>query len=318
MHNIPRATFQRLTRIIIIIFYLALAAFLVYYVTNIDFASLQSIEFIWYFVVIASLFGLAMRYWQIVGWLVILKDLGAQGLKESRVQLAYVYAKSWLGRYIPGTAPWILGKIYFASKHGIAKSKLAVSSLLEAILQVTVILGLGSLLLISDARFNVIDPNLRILMVLVLIGSIVVILPPVFNRVVGLAYKIIRRKPLLKEHHMPTRTLFKGIALYAIGGIFNGLFLFFLAKSVYPELGFDNLLFILGAVNLAGALGILAIFTPSGLGVRDGVMLLLFSLVMPAEFALTITVLARLWDVVLDLVFYVLTWLGKLRKNNRH
>jgi uncharacterized membrane protein YbhN (UPF0104 family) len=316
MHSIPRAAFQRLSKIIIVIFYIALIAFLVYYIQKIDYNALKSIEFVWHFVIIASLFGLAMRYWQIVSWLVILKDLGAQGLKRSRVELSYVYAKSWLGRYIPGTAPWILGKIYFASKHGISKSKLAVSSLLEAILQVTVVLGLSSILLMTDSRFGVIDQGLRIIMAAILVACIIVTLPPVFNRVISLVYKIVRRKPFPAEHRMPTKTLFKGVVIYAIGGVLNGLFLFFLAKSIYPELGYENLLFVIGAVNLAGALGILAIFTPSGLGVRDGILLLLFNLVMPPEFALAITILARLWDVVLDLIFFTLAWLGKVIKKS--
>lgn len=305
-HNNP--IIKLLPKLIVTVFYVALVVFLFFYIKSIDFESLKTLQFIGHFALVASLFGLAMRYWQILGWLVILKDLGAAGLEKAGVQLAYVYAKSWMGRYIPGTAPWILGKIYFASKHGISKNKLAVSSLLEAILQVTTVLALSLVLLMADTRFGVIDSNLRLLMIAALVICIVVILPPVFNRVVAFIYKIVRKKTFPEEHKMPSKTLLKGALLYTIGGILNGLFLFFLAKSVYPAIEYSDILFVIGTVNLAGAIGILAIFTPSGLGVRDGIQLVLLSLIMPAEFALAITVLSRLWDVGLDLIFFAIAW----------
>lgn len=317
MSNIKSPRLRYMSRVVAGVFYAALLVFLFFYIKSINFSALGSVQFAWHFVIIASLFGLAMRYWQIVGWLVILKDLGAEGLERSRVQLAHVYAKSWLARYIPGTAPWILGKIYFASKHGVSKSKLAVSSLLEAVLQVTVVLAFGSLLLLMDERFGVIDQRLRIVMGVVLALCLIVVMPPVFNRLVGLAHRIARKKELSAENKMPAKTLLKGVALYVTGGVLYGLFLFFLAKGVYPPLAYDQIPFIIGAGNLAGALGILAIFTPSGLGVRDGVQLLLFSLVMPPEFALTITILTRLWDVVLDVLFFVVAWLVKLVRPSR-
>lgn len=315
MFNTQQQTLSKLTRVAAFVFYLFLIIFLFFYIKNIDFSAIGSLHFTWPFILIASLFGIAMRYWQIFGWLTILKDLGANSLKGSRIELAYVYAKSWLGRYIPGMAPWILGKIYFASKHGVSKSKLAVGSLIESVLQIAVILGLSSLMFLLDERFNVIDPKLRILMSVVLVVCFVLIMPPIFNKLVAFIYKLVRKKPFPAEHKMPAKTLFKGIAIYSIGGILYGLFLFFLTKGVYPELGYDNMLFVIGSGSLAGALGIIAVFAPSGLGVRDGIQLILFSLTMPPELALTVTVLTRLSDVTLDLTFFVIAWINKILTN---
>jgi hypothetical protein len=64
------------------------------------------------------------------------------------------------------------------------------------------------------------------------------------------------------------------------------------------------------AFNLAGAVGILSIFAPSGLGVRESVQLLLLPLVMPAEVGLVVTIAARLWSIAVDVAFYAITRVG--------
>lgn len=301
-------------KIIPYIFYALLLIFLVLYIKNIDFSQFKSVHIDWRFVVIASVFGLAMRFWQIFIWFTLLRNLGAKDLKKSTRQLAYVYAKSWLGRYIPGTAPWILGKIYFASKHGISKSKLAVSSLLEGALQVSIVMAVAFAVLLFDARLNIISGTLKLLMVGVLIACVVAIYPPVFNRLISLAYKLLRKKKIDAEDLASNKTILQGALLYVIGALLSGTALFFIAKAIYPPLTYDNLLYVLGVSNLAGALGMLAIFAPSGIGVREGILLALLSVVMPAEYALLVTVTSRLWDVAMDGIFFGSTKMASLSK----
>lgn len=285
------------------LFYGLLLVFLVAYLRTIDFSKLQSLSISWEYILVATLFGIAFRYWGTFIWLVLLRGLGATGLKASAT-LIYVYAKSWMGRYIPGTAPWILGKIYFASQHGISKNKLAVSSLLEGALQIAVLMTFSFAVLIFDTRLNVIDGSMKLLMTAVLIGCIIAMIPSIFNRFVSIAYKLVRKKTLEAEHLANGSTILKGAGLYAIGAVMNGFSLFFIAKAVYPDLGYENLLFVMGAGTLAGAASMLAIFAPSGIGVREGIQLVLLSAVMPTEFALIVTVITRLWGIGVDLLFF--------------
>lgn len=288
------------------VFYTLLIAFLVIYISRIDFTQFRSIHFAWHFVIIASVLGLGMRFWQIYIWFTLLRGLGATNLHKSTRQLTYVYAKSWLGRYIPGTAPWILGKIYFASKHGISKSKLAVSSLLEGALQVSVVMIVAFAILIFDPRLDIINSSLKLLMITILIACVLAIWPPIFNRLLAVAYKIIRKKSIDTTDLASSTTVLRGALLYIVGALLSGAALFFIAKAVYPTLGYDNMLFVIGVSNLAGALGMLAIFAPSGIGVREGILLGLLSIVMPTEFALLVTVTSRLWDVALDGIFFAI------------
>jgi uncharacterized membrane protein YbhN (UPF0104 family) len=293
-------------RIIPITFYLLLVAFLVIYLKSVDFSKLAHLHLNWWYLLLASIVGLLTRYIGTFIWFVILRSLGARDLHLQK-QLIYVYAKSWMGRYIPGTAPWILGKIYFASKHGIPKQKLAVSSLLEGGLQVMSTLILSFALLAFDSRLDVLNTALKILMVIVAVIGVVALIPPVFNRWVSFVYKLIRKKSLPSEHLASGSTVLRGSSLYLVNACINGLSLFFIAKGIDPSLSYHNMLFAIGASSLAAAASMIAIFAPSGLGVREGIQLVLFSLIMPKDLAVAVTIATRLWSVGVDFIFFGLS-----------
>lgn len=293
-----------------VIFYTLLVIFLVAYIRSIDFSQLQEVQFSWPYMIIATLLALSFRYWGAFIWLVILKSLGAQNLQDIR-GLLYVYAKSWLGRYIPGTAPWILGKIYFASKHGISKNKLAVSSLLEGALQIVVMMALAFGMIMLDSRLDIVDTQFKFALLGIIILCIIAMIPTVFNRLISYAYKLLRKKTLPSEHLADSPTILKGAGLYVFGSVLSGLSFFFIAKAIYPELQYADAFFVMGVTNLASAASMLAFFAPSGIGVREGIQLLLLALIMPPEIALIITVVMRLWSIVIDFIFFAISWFFK-------
>lgn len=294
-----------------ILFYVLVAAFLVIYLNSIDFSKFKNIHPDLNFLIAAGILGLAGRYWAVVDWLIILETLGAKNLNKHKTQLIYVFAKAWMGRYIPGTAPWILGKIYFAGQLGINKSKLAVSSLLESGLQIVATTAVAFVLLLFSHRFGAVDQQYKILMIIVLAGLVIAVLPPVFNSLMSFGYKLISKKILATEHLASGRTIVLGTAAYAVSALLMGLSTFFVAKAIYPGLNYQYLLFVVGADNLSGVAGMLAIFVPSGIGVRDGIFLALLSIIMPTETAFVITVATRLLHVILDVLFFGLAGLTK-------
>lgn len=72
-----------------------------------------------------------------------------------------------------------------------------------------------------------------------------------------------------------------------------GLSLYFLCLAVNVQPSFFTLLMVTEIYILAGVTGILVFFIPSGIGVREGVMLLGLSIIMPASDAAFVTLLAR-------------------------
>lgn len=294
-------------------FYGLLLVFLVLYLRSIDYSKLADISISWPFVLIATAFALAFRYWGAFIWVVLLRSLGAATVRLNRT-LVYIYAKSWLGRYIPGTAPWILGKIYFASQQGISKNKLAVSSLLEGALQIIVQFLFALALLAFDPRLDIISGQIKLLILVAIVGCVVALIPAVFNKLVASAYQLIKKKPFAREHYASGHTIGKGFALYIVGALLSSLSLFFIAKAVYPALSYDQLLFVMGVGTLSGAVSMVAIFAPSGLGVREGIQLALLSLIMPTEYALVVTVVTRLWSILVDMLFFAVA--KSLNHNN--
>lgn len=286
------------------VFYGLFFIFLFVYLKSINYEEFKSASFVWYYLLISGILALFTRFFQAYIWVSLLKGLGATGLQGKWRPFLFVYAKSWLGRYIPGTAPWLLGKIYFASKHGVSKNKLAISSLLEGGLQVTVTMAVALVMLFSDSRFEVVDPQFKIILVGLLLACIITLIPPVFNKVISIIYKLIKKEPLASEHLVDAKTLFRGIAQYTFGAVISGFSLFFIAKAIYPELAYSNMIFVMGVGNLASAASMLAFFAPSGLGVRESIQLTLLSVIMPTELALIVTVTTRLWGVVMDFIFF--------------
>lgn len=57
---------------------------------------------------------------------------------------------------------------------------------------------------------------------------------------------------------------------------------------------------------LAGIIGILALFVPSGIGVREGVIILFASAYFPVETATLIALLARFYATVADVILALL------------
>ncbi|WP_136519412.1 lysylphosphatidylglycerol synthase domain-containing protein [Cellulomonas telluris] len=287
-------------------FYLLIVAFLVVYVQATDLSALADVQPLWWCAVVATVLALAFRYWGAFIWTVLLRSLGARGVRLDR-ELAYVYAKSWLGRYIPGTAPWILGKIWFASQHGVPRRKLAVSSLLEASLQILAQLIFAIALLLVVPQADSVAPGLRVLLVVALVACVAVLPPPVFNRVLRLAFRLLRRPPLDPGSEATWRTVGVGSGLYAVGAVMGGASLFFVAKTVDPGLGFDQVGYVVGVSTLAGAASMLAVFAPGGIGVREGIQIALLSLVMSPALALLVAVATRLHSVLIDLLFFAAT-----------
>ncbi|MGZ3524219.1 MAG: hypothetical protein ACXU9L_05455, partial [Thermodesulfobacteriota bacterium] len=90
--------------------------------------------------------------------------------------------------------------------------------------------------------------------------------------------------------------LFVCILSWIVGGV--GFYLF--VASVYP-VSSQYLLFLTGALAASSMLGLMAIFAPSGLGVREGALVYLLSFLMATPIAVIISVLTRIWMTLIEI-----------------
>ncbi|WP_084039301.1 lysylphosphatidylglycerol synthase domain-containing protein [Demequina sp. NBRC 110053] len=278
-----------------------MAAF-AWFAWTVDWQALQGIDLGWAWVVAATAVAIAFRYLGVVVWRVVLVRLGARRMPPMRV-LADVYARAWLARYIPGTLPWIAGKIYLAAEQGISKSRLAVSTLVESAAQVVAVGAVSLTLLATDPRLGEISPTLRVLVAAGAVAAFVAMAPPVFNRLLVLGFRLLRRGAAVPVGWPVVRD---AVLLYGGGALLSGLAYALLMRSVVPDAVGRDLLFAVGAFGFAGVVGILTPLVPSGLGTRDATQLVLLLLILPAPTAALVVLLSRVWSAAVDVLFWAI------------
>lgn len=283
------------------LFVAASVAFLAVFLRNLKWSALAGVHPQWGPLLAATVVAVGFRYWGVLVWRTILADLGARQLPRFTI-LSDVYARAWIGRYIPGTVAWIAGKVYLASSHGIGRSKLAVSSVVEGGMQIVALMTVSMLILGTDSRSSAIPADYKLVMLVLAVATLAALTPPVFNALMRLGLRVMRRGDAAPGMEINARVTVHAYLLYAVASFILGLAEFGLTRSIAGT-GWTDFLFVVGAFNLAGATGMLALFVPSGIGVRESVLLALLSVIMTKELALLVVIVSRLWGVVADVLF---------------
>jgi hypothetical protein len=73
----------------------------------------------------------------------------------------------------------------------------------------------------------------------------------------------------------------------------NGLLGFFIINMFYT-VSFDKIFYIIGTTSWAFLIGLLNVFAPSGIGVRDGILIGFYSYLIPAPLALAVAITIRI------------------------
>lgn len=292
----------------------SILVFLVLFLRGLDYGILKQLRLDTGPLLASACFSLGFRYWGVYIWRGILRDLGTSQTPAFSV-LASIYARSWMARYIPGTVPWIAGRVILARDLGISKSRLTVASVLEAGTQILGIAAISLLLLGIDGRLASQFEG-RIGTVVLSIGLVfsLLLIPAIFNRLIRFVYKVLRGREAYAELATNSKATLRSLLLYAVGSLLAGISYYFMALAVWGSVSIRDLVFIIGAVNLSGVVGMAAPCVPSGLGVRDASQLVLLSVILPKEVALVLVVFSRLWSVIIDLVFVAVATLADTRQ----
>ncbi|MCX7025035.1 MAG: hypothetical protein NT080_10495 [Spirochaetes bacterium] len=291
---------RRVRLIINLLFIAAVVAFCAIYVSRLDWGKVAGVKISPAFMLLSVTAGVAYLFLSTFIWIRMLFRLNP-AVRPSWDLLA-VYAKSWMGRYIPGKVAWIAGKIHFASRFGIPASQLGVTSFLEAGIQMATQLIISLAIVLADGHFGMLPDGLRLLTLLAILGLVVSLLPPVFNLAISLLLKIMKRSV---DHNVTVTWTAVGemTVLYSVGYLLLGATYFFSLGSFMPDLDPALFAFTTAGISIAGTLGILALFAPSGLGVREGFIVLFLSLVMPVELAVVSAVVLRAAALLMDFAF---------------
>lgn len=221
----------------------------------------------------------------VVGWQWILAAFGIRVAYRIALQAEMA---SMLAKYVPGGVWTPLARIVWLRRTGgVQDTSLVLSSiLLEAGLSAVagVLVFLASLALVEA-----VDAPLWPLLAFGLITA-TLLHPRVFT---ALARALFRRFDAEEPPRLPYRALVGLLAYYAFTWLVGGSALYLLLLSLHSDPGLETIPYLGGAAAVGAIVAVLAVFAPSGLGVREASMYGLMVVVVPAGAALGATVLNR-------------------------
>lgn len=221
----------------------------------------------------------------VLGWMRILAAYGIRLPYRVALQAEML---SMLAKYIPGGVWTPAARVVALRRFGVKDTSVVLASiLLEAGL--SAVAGVG----VFVAGLAFVDGVDFPLLPLVGFGALVAVLlwPPVFRAVASRLLKPFGAEDVTP---LPSRRAFELLGFYALTWPLGGLALFFLLRAVGGDPALSTIPFLGGASAVGAIVAVLAIFAPSGLGVREASMYGLLLAVASEGVALGSIVLNRL------------------------
>lgn len=221
------------------------------------------------------------------------------------------YLYSILGKYIPGKVFMLAARVPGYERKGVPIRKVTICFFLE---NMCTLLGAAFLFLISLFFF----PNdlLKDYMWLT-IGFVILFFIFIHPKILNFFLRFIGKWMKKDDMEIPfSYGKMLGLVLLFIGNwVVVGMGFYMLVCSIYP-IPFSEMLYVGGVFGLSAIIGILSIFAPSGIGVREGVMIAGLLFIMPQEYAVIISVVSRLWATVAELMLILLAFVIQKIKNH--
>ena len=297
-------TWRRWKLALAVVFYALLLVFLVKFLRGTDWGQLARLRFDAIYLIAAIPLSLVPRLLQPLAWGALIEGYGERAPRYA--QITRVYATSWLARYIPGKIASIGSKVFLGRGHGISTSTLAATSVAEAALQLSTALAVALAVVALRQGGDAIrlGDDVWLLAAIALIAISLALLPPVFNRLVSGARSLLRVPAVPGIGTLSFGTLLASGAIYTVVNAFSGVPVYFVLHAMYPAIQPTVIPELTASVLIAGAMGTLAVFAPAGLGVREGILLLLLDALMPTSVAVAAVVALRLWSAAMDVLYY--------------
>lgn len=238
------------------------------------------------------------------GWRALLGDLGS---RLHHAEAASVFFVGQLGKYLPGSVWTVVAQTDIAARLRVPRRRTVVVSLVQLLASVLcgALVGLPTLPLVLD-RFGLDVPVW--VFVAAAVVALLAITPPVLNRVIATALRRLRREQL--EHDFTARTLVLALWWFVAGWVVMGLAVWVLARALGP--GRDSaahlLLLCVCGFALAGIIGMVSFLVPAGVGIRDGLLVVVLVTVLPVPTATAVVILSRFLTVLTDVLVAGAGW----------
>jgi uncharacterized membrane protein YbhN (UPF0104 family) len=258
-----------------------------------------------YFIILLAFFSLFPPMLLLTAlWRSILKRMGVNlSFKES----FGIYFIGNLGKYVPGKFWQFFMMAYLAKDKGLSAATAFSSALVGQMLSLTagtivafICLGVGAVKYITKFTYLV------FLFALIFFLLFLFFKPRLIEKCVNSIATKLGRSPSFRLSFRASELLIL-IFLYALIWLSVGL-TFFLINRSFTYVGFDRFFYMVGGFSAAVVIGFLALFAPGGIGVREGILVLLLSegKIFPSSVASISAILARLVFTINEIVLFII------------
>ena len=215
-----------------------------------------------------------------------------------------IWSVTYVGRYIPGKVPYLMGRIMAYQSFGANLGSVTFVAILDNLFHIYIgtFVAFITLLFLHPLAFF-----LKIcLFTAVVLQSIIMLNPHICRFVLSKIAKIKSLKLDEFKHNITFNKLLKVFFIYLASYLPLALGLFLLVRS-FAFIPFDHIGFLIGSLAFGIVFGIVAIISPSGLCVREGAFAWLIKYFVASELAAIISLASRIWLTIAELLYLLIT-----------
>ena len=283
---------RRKTWVNLLLFLSVLIAVVWYIVKNTGTLNENDLSFRLEFLIPAFLSSMASYLSNMIIWW---KLAASFNLRADFASTCRAWALSKLGRYIPGKVALLIIRINLY--RGMSRKNVVTATFTEYFASLS---ASSLVLLIAVFSFS---GSLGVHMIWVAIAAFVlfsvILHPRVLGRGINGILKLLKREPI--EDYPPYKIILPYVFIYLIPVFFNGLAFYLLLNSL-GHVSFKFFVPLTGIYYGAALIGMAAVFSPSGLGVREGIMFLVLPQFLPRDMVIIGAIAIRLLSTASELV----------------
>jgi glycosyltransferase 2 family protein len=264
-------------------------------IIQIDWAT---VKFDWIFLCLSIIFEIMARFLGGILYTSLLNIMKLQLPIKIPISISWI---SQLGKYIPGKVAFLSSTIYFFNMYKIRPAIATFVPVLANMITIWIALML-SLPLFFSLLEGQIAPFLNMALMIIAISGIICFQPSVLLMLGNFLLKKMGSPPL--EITIGFFKILPSWGVVFFQCVCAGIAAWCMVKTIaFAEP--QQIPIVISVAALAGTLGLLALFSPAGIGVREGIYLLTLTPVIGSQKAALFTVLIRLMQTIVDVVMAI-------------
>ncbi|NEM90091.1 lysylphosphatidylglycerol synthase domain-containing protein [Galbitalea soli] len=241
-------------------------------------------------------------YTNMLSWRQVVRALGT---RLTLAQAGGIYFTSQLGKYLPG-AVW---PIVASTRLGLIAGMDAFQSIVAMSVALLMTLTVASILSVSGLfLLPVVAERYAIVPVIIIVAGIIALVPPVLDRLIRVALRLLRRASTVPR--LAPVPLAAAVGWCVLSWLLLGVSLSVLIAAHHPARASD-VFSGLPAYAVSWVAGFVAIFDPAGVGVREGVLVLVLGAHLGSPAVLGLAVVQRTFLVLGDAIMFLIGLPGR-------